>query len=110
MPAAIQYGLAYWLAGEQIVAEIDRIEPRVLRAMRGQPTPCRTAFAVLFVVPVLGHNELRLQWHNPDMAGHHQSGGEQGVKILDLVLTAFTMGTVRAMDLVGAVEFRSVQR
>jgi hypothetical protein len=43
------------------------------------------------------------------MSGRHDGGGEHGVEILNLVLAAFAVGTVGAMDFVGAVEFRSIQ-
>jgi hypothetical protein len=113
-----QHGLANRLAGEQIVAEIDRLEPRIPRAMRRQPAARGTAFAILLVVPILRNNEFRLQRHDPVMSRRDKSGGEHGVEILDLVpslrlgqaLAAFAMGTVRATDLVRAMEFGAVER
>jgi hypothetical protein len=44
------------------------------------------------------------------MTRRHQSGGEHCVEILGLVLAALAVRTVRAMDFVRAMEFRSVQR
>ena len=44
------------------------------------------------------------------MSGCDNRGGEHGVEIFGLVLAALAVGTVQAMDLVRAVEFRSVQR
>ena len=104
------HGLADRLAGEQIVAEIHRLEPGIPCTMRRQPAPCSAAFAVLLVVSVLGDDELRLQRHGAVMARRDQRGGEHGVEILDLVLAALAMGAVRTVDLVGAMEFGAVQR
>jgi hypothetical protein len=59
---------------------------------------------------VLGDDELRFQRYDTVVSGRDNRRREHGVEILDLVLAAFTMGTVRTMDLVGAVEFRSIQR
>jgi len=110
VPAHIQHGLADRLAREQIVAQIDRAEPGVPRAVRRQPAPRSTAFAVLFVVPVLGHDEFWFQRHDPVMAGCDNRGGEHRMERLGLVLAALTVGTVRATDLVRTMAFRSVQR
>ena len=65
-----------------------------------QPATYRAAFTVLFVVPILRNDEIRLPRHDPVMPGRHQSGGEHRVEILGLVLAALTMRAVRAMDLV----------
>src|ERR1700677_4225372 len=110
MPAYVQHGLAYGLAGEQIIAEPDRIEPGIPRAVRRQPSPRGSAFTVLLVVAVLRDNELRLQRHDPVVARCDNRGGQHGVEILGLVLAAFAVGTLRATDFVRAMEFRSVQR
>jgi hypothetical protein len=91
------------LAGEQIVTEIDRIEPGIPRALRRQPAPGGPAFAILLIVPILRDDELRLQRHDPIMPRRHDGGGEQGMEILGLVLAALAMGTVGAMNLNPAV-------
>jgi len=53
------------LAGEQVVAQIDRLQPGVASAVTLQPAPNRPALAVLLVVTVLRHDEFRLQRHHP---------------------------------------------
>src|SRR5271170_971450 len=50
MPARRLHRLADRLAGVEVVAEIDGIEPCVARAMGGEPTSRRHALAVLLVV------------------------------------------------------------
>src|SRR5277367_5966428 len=55
MPARRLHRLADRLAGVEVVAEIDGIEPCVARAMGGEPTSRRHALAVLLVVPILRH-------------------------------------------------------
>ncbi len=78
--------------------------------MRRQLAARGTTLAVLFVVRVLGHDKFRLQRHDPVMSGRDNRGGEHGVEIFGLVLAAFALLAVRAMDCVRAMEFRSVQR
>jgi len=78
--------------------------------MRRQPAPCSAAFAVLFVVSVLGDDELRRQRHGTVMARSDQRGGEHGVEILDPALAALAMGAVRAVDFVRTMEFGAIQR
>ena len=87
-------GLAERLAGKQIIAKIHRLELRIPCAMRRQPAPCSAAFAVLFVVSVLGDDELRRQRHGTVIARSDQRGGEHGVEILDPALAALAMGAV----------------
>jgi hypothetical protein len=55
--------------GIEIVAEIDRIELRVTRAMRCEPSPCGAPFATLLLAPVLGRHEFRRQGHDAIMSG-----------------------------------------
>ena len=52
-------GLANRLAGIEIVAEMDRFQPRQAGPVGGQPAPRRPALAVLLLLPVLGNDELR---------------------------------------------------
>src|ERR1700690_491920 len=71
MPARRPHRLADRLAGVEIVAEIDGIEPGIAWAMSGEPASRRHALAALLVVPILRHDELRLQRDDPAMARRH---------------------------------------
>jgi hypothetical protein len=53
MPARRPNRLADRLAGVEIVAEMDGIEPCIARSVGGEPAPRRHALAVLLVVPIL---------------------------------------------------------
>ena len=53
-------GLAEGLAGEEVVAQIDRIEPGVARAVHGEPGLGGGVLAGLFFGSVLRRNELEL--------------------------------------------------
>jgi hypothetical protein len=59
--ARVQDGLAKRLAGEQVVAEIDRIECGVAPSMRGQPALGGGVLAILLLRAVLRGDEFRLQ-------------------------------------------------
>src|ERR1700692_1866829 len=83
MPACRPHRLADRLAGVEIVAEIDGIEPCIAWAMGGEPASRRHALAVLLVVPILRHDELRLQRYDPAMAWRYQRRGHQRMEIFD---------------------------
>src|SRR5712671_2838369 len=102
--------LADRLAGVEVVAQIDRIEPDVAWAMGGKPASRRHALAVLLVVPVLRHNEFRLQRHNPVMARRHQRCGHQRMEIFSRAAAALARRAVRATQLRRAEIFRAVER
>src|SRR5258708_20374069 len=72
MPARCPHRLADRLAGVEVVAEIDGIEPCVAWAMGGEPASRRHALAILLVVPVLRNDELWLQRNDPAMARRDQ--------------------------------------
>src|SRR5215207_9317916 len=82
MAAGGLHRLTERLAGIEVVAKIDRLEPGVGRAVLGQPAPRRPALAILFVVAVLRHHELRLKRHHLAVAGRDKRGTEQGVEVL----------------------------
>lgn len=104
-----QHGLADRLAGEQVVAEINRIEPPIPGTMRGQPAAGGAALAVLLVMPVLRHDEFRLQRHGAVVTGCDHGGGKHCVEILGLVLAALAVRAVRAVNLPGAMILGAVQ-
>ena len=60
--------LSCLVAGIEIVAEIDRLEPRASRSVPLQPAPRRPALAILLGRPVLWGDELRRERHHPVMA------------------------------------------
>ena len=60
MAADVQHRLAERLAGEQVVAEIDRIKRGVAPSMRGQPALGGGGLAILLLCPVLRGDECRL--------------------------------------------------
>ena len=82
MAAGGLHRLTERLAGIEVVAKIDRLEPGVGRAVLGQPAPRRPALAILLVVAVLRHHKLRLKRHHLAVAGRHKRGTEQGVEVL----------------------------
>src|SRR5260370_7023851 len=81
MPARCPHRLADRLAGVEVVAEIDGIEPCVAWAMGGEPASRRHALAILLVVPVLRNDELWLQRNDPAMARRDQRRRHQRMEI-----------------------------
>lgn len=69
MARGVQHGLAERLAGEQLVAEIDRIEGAVGPAVRGQPAFGGGVLAILLLRPVPRGDERRLQRDDLVVAG-----------------------------------------
>ena len=61
-------------------------------------------------MPVLRHDEFRLQRHGAVVTGRHHGGGKHCVKILRLVLAALAVRAVRAVNLLGAMILGAVQR
>src|SRR5450755_420496 len=110
MPARRPHRLADRLAGVEVVAEIDGIEPCVARAMGGEPASRRHALAVLLVVPILRHDELGLQRHHPAVARRHQRRGHQRMEIFGRAAAALARRAARTMQLYRAVIFRAVER
>ena len=109
MPVRRPHRLADRLAGEQVVAQIDRLQPGVAPAMALQPAPDRPAFAVLLLVAVLGHDEFRLQRHHPVVVGRHDRRRHHRVEVLGPVLAALAGRALLAMDLARHVIFGAVQ-
>lgn len=58
IPARGLHRLTNRLAGAEVVAEKDGIEPCIALAVSGEPASRRHALAILLVVPVLRDNEL----------------------------------------------------
>ena len=102
--------LADRLAGVEVVAQIDGIEPCVGRAVGGEPASRRHALAILLVVPVLRHNELWLQLNDPAMARRHQRRGHQRMEIFGRAAAALARRAARTIQLRRAVIFRAVER
>src|SRR5258708_28574492 len=105
-----EHRLAERLAREQIVAEIDRIELGVVRAMGREPALRRPVLAVLLLGAVLRDDEFRLQRDDLVMTGRHQRRSQHGVVILHLSLTPQTTRALRAMDVPRTMMFRAVER
>jgi hypothetical protein len=110
MPARLPHRLAGRLAGVEVVAEIDGIEPCVAWAMGGEPASRRHALAVLLVVPVLRHDELGLQRHHPAMARRHQRRRHQGMEVFGRATTALARRAAGTMQLRRAEIFGAVER
>src|SRR5258708_4964123 len=109
MPAHRPNRLADRLAGVEVVAQIDGMEPCVGRAVGGEPTSRRHALAVLLVVPVLRHNDLWLQRNDPAMARRPRRRGPQRMEIFGGAAAAFARRAARTMQLRRAVIFRAVE-
>jgi hypothetical protein len=77
--AGRQHVLTDRLAGIEIVAEIDRIELRITRAMRCEPSPRGAAFAILLLAPVLGRHEFRWRGHDAKSEIFRAVKGDQHV-------------------------------
>ncbi len=103
------HGGADRLAGEQIIAEIDRPQATDGRAVGDQPTLGRGMLAVLLVGTVLRDDKLRRQGQNAGMTGRHQSGTEKAVEILHLAIRPAAMRALRTMQLARAEMLGAVQ-
>ena len=103
-------GLANRLAGIEIVADIDRFQPRQAGPVGGQPAPPRPALAVLLLLPVLGNDDLRGQRYRPGMTRGNQCGRHHVVVILHGPIAALAPRAVGAGDLPRAEVFGAVER
>ena len=74
-----------------------------------QPAPDRPAFAVLLLVPVLRHDEFRLQRHHPVVVGRHDRRRQHRMEVLGLVLAPLAGRAVLTPHLARHVIFRAVQ-
>jgi len=97
------------LAGEQIIAEIDRPQATDGWAVGDQPTLGRRMLAVLLVGTVLRDDKLRRQGQNAGMTGRHQSGTEKAVEILHLAIRPAAMRALRTVQLARAEMLGAVQ-
>jgi hypothetical protein len=61
-------------------------------------------------MPVLRHDEFRLQRHGAVVTGRHHGGGQHGVEILNLVLATLAVRAMRAVNVPGAMILGAVQR
>ena len=109
-PPASSNGLATWLAGEQVVAEINRIECGVAFSMHGQPALGDGVLAILLLRPVLRDDEFRLQRDDLVMSGRHQGRCQHAVVIFNLALPSEPGPAVPAMDLARALILGAVER
>ena len=100
---------AHRLVGEQVVAQVDRPEPGILRTMRAQPAPGRAALAILLVAAILRDDELRRQRHDVIVPGCHQRCPQHGMVALDLSVRTPPRRTLRAGDLAGAEIFAAIE-
>src|SRR3954469_25084049 len=98
------------LAGQKIVAEIDRVQPPVADTVPRKPAPHGAALAVLLVVPVLRPDELGLERHDLGMARGHDGGAHHRVEVLGRLAGAGAPRAVRAMDPGGAMVLGAVER
>ena len=108
--AALLDGLGDRLAGEQVVAEIDRLVACQGGAMLGQPALGSVALAILLFRAVLRGDELGRQRQHLLVAGCHQAGAEKGVEELGAAIGATPRGALRAMDLARAEVLGPVER
>jgi len=110
VPAGVQHRLAERLAGEQVVAEIDRTERSVAPPVRGQPALGGGVLAILLLRPVLRGDEFRLQRDHFVMPRRHQRGGEHAVEIFGLAFASQPGRAMAAMDLARAMILGAVKR
>ncbi len=103
------------LAGVQIVAEIDRVEPGVLGAVSGQPALHCVGLAILLLGAVLRGDELWLQRHDLVVPRRYQCRTQHGMEVFGLAgvvvlaLAAQPRRAVRAADLVGTEILGAIQ-
>ena len=108
MPVHRPHGLTHRLARIQVVAEVDRGQIGATLAVGIEPAPDRHGLAVLLVMAVLRHHELRRQGQHLMVPGRHQGGGQKRMEILDIV-AAPTGRAVAAVQLLGAEVFGAVE-
>jgi len=103
-------GLADRLSGEQVVAEVDRIERGIALTMGGQPPLCRPILAILLLRPVPRDDEFGIQRDNLVMPGRHQRRRQHAVVILLPAVASDPGRAVRAMNLPRTMILRAVER
>ena len=96
--AAVEHGPAHGLAGVEVVAEVDRAQCGVARAVALQPALGGLALAVLLGEAVAALDELRRQRQRAGVARRHHGGGEHLVEVLGGAVAALAGRAVRAMD------------
>jgi hypothetical protein len=79
------------------------------RVARDLAPPDRPAFAVLLLVPVLGHDEFRFQRHHPVVVGRHDRRRQHRMEVLGLVLAPLAGRAVPTPHLARPMIFRAVQ-
>jgi len=102
MPVDGADGLAQGLAGEQIVAEIDRAKPGVVRPVGRQPPLRSGVLTVLFFRAILRGNEFWFERDDLVVPGSDQSYPQHRVEILLLALAALPGRAIVSMDVLGA--------
>ncbi len=97
------------LAGEKVVAEVDRPQALQALAVGGQPALGGIALAVLFLGPVLGGDELRHQGQRHGVARCDGRGGQHGMVAFRFAVGAFARQALRAGKLLRAEVLRAVE-
>ena len=108
--ARVQHRLTERLAGEQIVAEINRVERAITLAVGGQPALRRHVLAILLHRPVLRDDEFRFQRDDLIVPRCHHRCRQHAVVIFGPALASDAGRAVRAMDLLRAVILGPVER
>lgn len=101
--------LAQWLAGEQVIAQVDRVPPLRAAAMGGQPAAGRCGFTVLFVMTILRRDELRRQRQDHVVSRGDQRGGHHGMEGFARPIAAHPRRTTLAVDGVGTERLGAVE-
>src|SRR5262249_7900984 len=97
-----------WLTGEQIIAEIDRVQREEPFAVPGMPTFDGGAFAILLFRPVLRRDELGKQRHDFGVTRGDRRRRQHGVIALNLTVGALAPEAMRAAELLRAEIFSTV--
>src|SRR5580693_6636728 len=109
MRADVAHRLAQGLAGEQVVAEIDRIEPGVACAVGHQPPLSSGILAVLLFRAILRRDEFRLERDNLVVPGRDQRRPQHRMEILLLSFAAQPGRAMSTMDGLGTEIFGAIQ-
>src|SRR5258708_23793579 len=96
------------LAGEEIVAEIDRPQRREPGVMLVEPALAGVSLAILFFGAVLRCDELRHQRYDFGMARRDHRRRQHGVIRLNLAVGALAREAIRAAELLRAKELGSI--
>ena len=105
----LQHQRTKGLVAVEIIAQEGDAMGRHPLGMFGKPAFARSAFTVLFVMPVLRHDVLRRQGNDLGMSRAHDHRGDRGMIIEGLAIAELTPETVVAMNgfgrkVVGAIE------